>query len=98
MRKALTVLAVSFGLVLATAGPALAVSEEGTIYCAGYATARAQYTGDVYVLGPGDSSYDYFSGGTVASNRGNPDGYWRAFTNLGTLNGAGTYAYCNSAG
>lgn len=103
MRKILTVVAASVAMVLMSSLPAWAIVEKsGTIYCSGYATARAEYYGSVYLKGPGDSSYQYsYSPGkwAVTSNLGNPDGYWRAYVSGASgLTDSGTYAYCHSGG
>lgn len=100
MRKALLTLSAAAALVLTSTSPAWAnISKSGTIYCAGYATARAEYFDTLYLLGPGDSAYTTFYSiqWRVASNLGNPDGYWRANAVQG-LNTSRTYAYCNSGG
>lgn len=100
MRKILTVAAASLAMVLMSSLPAWAVvSKQGTIYCSGYGTARAEYYGTLYLTGPGDSYATRFTSGgwTVASNLGNPDGYWRAYV-VGSsgMTDSGTYAYCHS--
>lgn len=101
MRRLLVGAVATTALVLGTALPAWAiVSKSGTKYCPAYATARAEYYGSLSLLGPGDSAYQsFYSNGVwrVASNQGNPDGYWRAFVSgQSGLSDAGTYAYCHS--
>lgn len=101
MRKLFVVLATALGLVVVSSIPAWAtVAKDGTIYCPGYATARAEYYGTLYLKGPGDSGYvrsDSPGVYAIASNLGNPDGYWRAFVSGASgLTDSGTYAYCNS--
>lgn len=97
MRKALVVTLSTVALLL-SASPAWAVSKSGTLYCpeiwqTEYARARAY--GNLYLKGPGDSSYTYYNLGSswgVRNNSG-PGGYWRAY--IGGLDNQGTYHWCS---
>lgn len=100
MRKSAIAFA-TVATVLGTASPAWA-DKGGTKYCPGYATARSQYFGSLYLKGPGDSSYQYFYSPGVwrtDSNQGNPDGYWHMFVSGNSAYiDSQTYAFCNSGG
>lgn len=100
MRRLLVTVLVALGLVVATAAPALAVEESGTRTCGPgkVAVARALAYGNLYLMGPGDSTYAYYNLGgtwTVKVNPG-PGGYWRAYiSGYGGLDSEGTYSYCS---
>ncbi len=86
-------------LLSATPSWAAGVTKSGTTYCSTYGIARSYSTGFTELYPPG-SGYRAYNNGSVwtvrtAQASATGGGFWFVETN-GSLNSAGTYAYCSS--